>query len=838
VRRQVAPRNAQPQKYNATADTTLQNIDRYLRVVQVSLGASVVYVLNSTGDCVASSNADQEDSFVGKNYASRTYFKQAMSGQFAQQYAFGKTSKMPGLYFSSPVTAAGHPVAVVTAKINLPSLSYWVNQANTFVTDQYGVIIIARDPKLEMRSLSADAVAVLSTSEKLERYKRSELPSLNFKPWGSQYFASLFQLDNTGPPLLMTERKLKNEGISIHVMEPVPELVEMTEERQRQFLLLDISGALALMLMGARINYLRTRRHSEKISRQQQAALIISENKLRGLFELSPLGIALTDMSGRYLEFNQAFENICGYTHDELNKLDYWALTPKKYAAEEARQLESLQLTGHYGPYEKEYVRKNGTRVPLQLSGLLITGADGLNYIWSIVEDITERKKSQDEIKNLAFFDTLTYLPNRRLLVDRLKQALATSSRCGRHGAVMFIDLDNFKTINDTLGHEIGDLLLKQVAQRLIACVRESDTVARLGGDEFVILLEFLSENSSEAAMQTEIVGDKILASLNRLYQLGVHECRNTPSLGATLFKGHVQTMDELLKQADIAMYQSKRVGRNTLHFFDPAMQHTIDLRALLEGELHKALENQQFQLHYQIQVDMTGRPLGAEALIRWIHPQRGLVSPVDFISMAEETGLMGRIGQWVLHTACAQLQRWQDNALTRDLVLAVNVSARQFAEADFVEQIVAVVNQYKINPVLLKLELTESMLVENVNETVVTMNQIKALGIQFSLDDFGTGYSSLQYLKRLPLNQLKIDRSFVRDLEFDNHDRSIVRTIIAMARSLDLEVIAEGVENNVQRSILIEKGCAQFQGYLFSQPVPIAQFEELLHQNSVQSRG
>jgi EAL domain-containing protein (putative c-di-GMP-specific phosphodiesterase class I) len=356
--------------------------------------------------------------------------------------------------------------------------------------------------------------------------------------------------------------------------------------------------------------------------------------------------------------------------------------------------------------------------------------------------------------------------------------------------------------------------------------------VARLGGDEFVVVLEGLSEHALEAATQTKTVGEKILATLGQLYQLATHKYHSTPSIGANIFSDHGQSAEELLKQADIAMYQAKKAGRNTLRFFDPQMQVSITARVSLEGELRKALGNQQFQLHYQIQVDSSHRPLGAEALIRWIHPLRGMISPAQFIPLAEETGLILPIGQWVLETACTQLKAWEQEALTRDLVLAVNVSAKQFHQADFVAQVQAAVQHHAINPMLLKLELTEGMLLENIEDTIATMNALKEIGVQFSLDDFGTGYSSLQYLKRLPLDQLKIDQSFVRDIAIDSSDKAIVSTIIAMAQSLNLNVIAEGVETEEQRQLLMERGCTHYQGYLFSKPVPIEQFEALLKQN------
>ena len=449
------------------------------------------------------------------------------------------------------------------------------------------------------------------------------------------------------------------------------------------------------------------------------------------------------------------------------------------------------------------------------------------NYVAALT-DITVSKAASDEIKHLAFFDPLTSLPNRRFLLDRLKQALASSSRTGNKGALLFIDLDDFKTLNDTLGHDIGDLLLQQVARRLESCVRDGDSVARLGGDEFVVMLEDLNEKSIEAATQTKVVGEKILATLNQPYQLGKHECRSTPSIGAALFAGQ-QTIDELLKQADIAMYQAKATGRNTLRFFDVQMQANITARASMETDLRLALERNQFRLYFQLQANHNRQIVGAEVLIRWQHPERGLVLPLDFIPLAEETGMILPIGLWVLETACAQLKSWEGNSFTQHLQLAVNVSAIQFHQADFVEQVCQVIRQTAIKPDRLKLELTESLVLDDINDTISKINALSEVGVHFSMDDFGTGYSSLSNLKKLPIHQLKIDQSFVRDIATDSDDAAIVQTIIAMAINLGLEVIAEGVETEEQVTFLQQHGCLAYQGYLFSKPVPLEEFEALL---------
>jgi diguanylate cyclase (GGDEF)-like protein len=442
-----------------------------------------------------------------------------------------------------------------------------------------------------------------------------------------------------------------------------------------------------------------------------------------------------------------------------------------------------------------------------------------------------KNRAAEEEIKNLAFYDSLTQLPNRRFLLDRLNHAWLSCARSGQEGALLFIDLDNFKSLNDTLGHHIGDLLLQQVAERLTTCVRKTDTVARLGGDEFVVMLENLNEQDIVAAARTEMIGNKILAALDQPYQLSTHDYHCTASIGVTLFGSNQYSPDELMKQADIAMYQAKKEGRNTQRFFNPHMQEMISSRVLLGNELRKAIVNKQFQLYYQVQMTSLNKAYGAEALIRWEHPERGFVSPAQFIPLSEDLGLILPIGQWVLETACIQLSVWQNDPLTRNLVLSINVSAKQLHQPVFISQVQAAVLSHGINANLLKLELTEGMLLENIDETVVIMNALNEIGVQISLDDFGTGYSSLQYIKKLPLDELKIDQTFVRDLTTDASDKAIVRTIIAIAHSLKLDVIAEGVETEEQRQLLIENGCTHFQGYFFSKPVPIEQFEALLKQ-------
>ena len=540
-------------------------------------------------------------------------------------------------------------------------------------------------------------------------------------------------------------------------------------------------------------------------------------------------GVHIMDVAGNIVEANDAFCRMLGYSHEEVGKLNV-ADWDAQWSKEELMVRFQKLVHVSAARFESRHRRRDGTMIDVEIS---TTGAeiDGRRYLFATSYDITQRKAAEETIRRLAFHDPLTHLPNRQLLLDRLAHALASCDRGVNRGAILFIDLDNFKTLNDTLGHVMGDLLLQQVADRLVSCVREGDTVARLGGDEFVVMLENLNEQAIVAAEQVESIGEKILAALSKPYQLKAQVFRSSGSLGAALFCKETKDVEELLKQADIAMYQAKKAGRNTLRFFDQKMQRTINARVAIEGELRLALERGQFELYYQVQVDREGKPVGAEALIRWNHPERGMVIPEEFISLAEETGLILPIGRWVLNEACAKLADWSADEKMRQLVLAVNISAQQFRQADFVDEIKEVITKNVLDPALLKLELTESMLLENSTEVVATMNALKAIGVQLSLDDFGTGYSSLQYLKRMPLNQIKIDQSFVRDIATAPNDAAIVQTIIAMTQALKLNVIAEGVETAAQREVLDLKSCQAYQGYLFGEPLPVERFEALLRE-------
>ena len=545
----------------------------------------------------------------------------------------------------------------------------------------------------------------------------------------------------------------------------------------------------------------------------------------------SQQGIIITDAQRVILRVNKAFTQITGYSAEEaIGQSPRMLLSDQHDSAFYTFIRSSLELNGVWSG-EMISRRKNGEDYPewLSISAVRDDFEVTTHYV-AIFSDISERVRAQEQIDALAFYDTLTLLPNRRLFLDRLQQVVHVSTLHQRNNALLFIDLDNFKMLNDTLGHQQGDLLLTQVAQRLKTCINEGDTLARVGGDEFVVMLENLSEDSIEAASQAEAIATQLLDIFTPVFILDDGAHHFSSSIGIALFgRSIVDSFDHPLQRAELAMFQAKESGRNRLRFFDGHMQEKISARAMLEADLHEALQKQQFELFYQPQMVGSGRMVGVEALLRWFHPLRGIVLPNEFISLAEETGLILPIGQWVLDTACAQLTNWANDPIMSQLTIAVNVSALQFQHADFVDMVLTTLDRTKAKPNLLKLELTESMLLNNVEDIIVKMQAIKNKGVQFSLDDFGTGYSSLSYLKRLPLSQLKIDQSFIRNIVTDPNDAAIAKMVVALAEGMGLAVIAEGVEMQAQADLLAHLGCYAYQGYLFSRPLPLNELEEFV---------
>ena len=569
--------------------------------------------------------------------------------------------------------------------------------------------------------------------------------------------------------------------------------------------------------------------------KRMEETLRTNEHRLRGILERLPMGLCLVEPDGHIRFRNQRFIEICGYTEADVPDVESWWLRafpnvqdrfPARQGWQDALEL-ARQGNGVVPGIEYLIRCHDGQLRPVEVSGVQVEGGHLVT-----MQDLSQRKAAEEEINNLAYYDPLTRLPNRRLLMDRLQQALATSERHQRSGALLLLDLDNFKTLNETRGHDSGDTLLQQVAHRLRSCVHEDDTVARQGGDEFVVVLESLGDTPEDAAARSEEVGQRILAMLRAPYALPGGEHHSSISMGITIFSGMQETVDELLKRADLALYQAKDTGRDTLRFYDPKVQAAVSARAALELDMRIGLAQGQFELYYQPQIDR-GRITGAEALLRWRHPRDGFVSPAHFIPLAEETGLILPLGEWVLQAACAQLALWAPDADLSPMKLAVNVSPRQFHQGGFVAQVLAALASSGVEGQQLKLEMTEGLLLQDVEDTIDKMGQLKAYGVGFSLDDFGTGSSSLAYLKRLPLDQLKIDQSFVRDVLTDPNDAAIARTVVALGTSLGLRVIAEGVETEAQREFLARHHCHAWQGFLFSPPVPVAEFEALVRKTN-----
>lgn len=573
---------------------------------------------------------------------------------------------------------------------------------------------------------------------------------------------------------------------------------------------------------GTHLDITKRRLLADELKLAHQATLE-SEARFRSLTELSSDWYWEQDTEFRFINFQgdqqralRLVEIAFGQTRWDMTALN---LSDSDWEAHKQ------DLLAHRPFYDFEVLRRDraGGEYWISISGIPVHTADGQFAGYrGVGRDITAQKSAQETIRQLAYYDALTKLPNRQLLMERLRDAILACKRRKDQGALLFIDLDGFKNLNDTKGHTVGDVLLSQVGSRLKSSVREVDTVARLGGDEFVVILNALSKMPSQAANQARTVGQKMLDSINEPYDLHGFDYHCTSSIGITLFCGNDFNLEQILQRADLAMYQAKADGRNQLRFFDPEMQKAVERRGVLEAALRLGVLRGELCLHYQPVVDSERRLIGAEALARWNHPERGLVMPVDFIELAESSGLIVQMGTQLLHLACQQLKIWGQSELTSQLTLALNVSARQFRERDFVELVSGALTSTGANPQRLRLELTESLLLNDVQDVVAKMHELKNLGVGFSLDDFGTGYSSLSYLKSLPLDQLKIDKGFVRDVLTDPSDAAIAISILTLAQALKLDVVAEGVETEGQLQFLLDNGCKAFQGYLFGKPQPV----------------
>jgi diguanylate cyclase (GGDEF)-like protein/PAS domain S-box-containing protein len=778
--------------------------DKYIAIVSV-IGPQG-QLLSTTGD------------FRVENYADRDYFKAHAENASDQ------------LLISKPILGrlTGKWVVALTRRITLADGSFG------------GVVFLALDPTYFATDYAntdrgqGSAMALIGLDGITRARRNGDKISFGENVRASQLFKELPKAANghyigvaasDGHRRIVAYRSVEGYPMVTIVASSLEDV--LAKSREREFVYLAGAAGTTLVVLVLVLSYFIS------TSRQTQylAAVADSERRYRLLFENSLDAVISAKPDGRIASANAAACRMFGFDSEQL-QIKYRS---ELFASDDSRLGKLLHQEESEGAMQGSVsmLRSDGSRFEAEISANLYP--DGSQLSSMIIRDVSDRKVAEDQIKTLAFYDALTLLPNRRLLMDRLQLAVAACARHRRKGALLFIDLDNFKILNDTLGHFRGDVLLQQVAKRLNTCIREGDTCARLGGDEFVVMLEDLDEVQLEAAKQAEAVGEKILLTLSETYQLDSETTYDiTPSIGLTLFDAELDGgIDEPLKRADLAMYQAKSAGRNTQRFFDPQIQAAIAGRAALEVSLRAALKNQEFLLYYQPQIQGKNHVTGGEVLVRWQHPERGMVSPAEFIPLAEETGLILPLGQWVLETACIQLARWAGQTGLSDLTLSVNVSERQFRQEQFVEQVVATLQRTGAPANRLMLELTEGLLVTNVEDIIGKMLSLKRQGVGFSLDDFGTGYSSLSYLKRLPLDELKIDQGFVRDVLVDPNDAAIAKMVILLADSLGLSVVAEGVETEAQRLFLQTQGCHDYQGYLFSRPVSLEDFEGFFRQMS-----
>ncbi|HQZ05046.1 MAG: EAL domain-containing protein [Rhodoferax sp.] len=774
-----------------------------------NLLVSRIALISATGKLLVSSDRSGPEAALDVPQA----FLDAVLSQPVSTLTFSEpfvsfSSSEPALYLARSIKLADSSRVVALAEVRVPLLTTIMEQ---------GMAI----PGLEITLERADGQLLCSVPPNTALTGTRLSPPLSALVFDQRIAHAPARL--SGMPAILVSRPTLYGNISIAASIPVA--FALNAWRQDRTTILAVAGLIAVMILGSAALALR---HLGRLS-QAREQILEGKVQLEATLDAMPDSLLELGLDGQYFSSHAPHPALLAHAP---GLFDNGRIADHLPAAAAQTISDALQEANDLGGSNgKQFALGDANASTwFELSVARKTSRPGeMPHFIVISRDITTNKAAAHEIEQLAFYDPLTRLPNRRLLMDRLQHAMAASARSGRLGALMFMDLDHFKTINDTLGHDIGDILLQNVAERLRASVREADTVARLGGDEFVVMLEDLDMPAPNAAAQTELIGEKIIAALDQPYHLGQHTLSSTPSIGITLFIGHEQSVENLLKQADIAMYQAKTSGRNAIRFYDPAMQAAITARTALEHDLRIALEQEQFVLHYQPQVTHDGRTVGAEVLIRWQHPARGMVSPMEFIPLAEETGQIVPIGSWVLDSACRQLKAWETEPQRQALELAVNVSARQFHAPDFVQGVAQTLRTTAANPARLKLELTESLVLDDIAETTLKMNQLKALGVRFSMDDFGTGQSSLSYLTQLPLDQLKIDQSFVRNIGVKATDGIIVQTIIGLASKLSMEVIAEGVETRAQQEFLQANGCAICQGYLLGRPMPLDAFERFL---------
>ena len=787
----------------------LKQISNLLKLAADHSKSDTVMLINANGDSIATNDNDHDFNLIGTSFANHDFFNQGHFAKKSVTYWTEIRKSSPGLLISSPISQAGKYIGSVVFKVNATQFDHLISESHAFLTDANGVILLAQDKRLQLNILGKSEG--LSNPVIKERYGVESLKTLKIKPWLGKNFPEIVVINNNKTPVILNSAPLMFSDLKLFTAEPVDKLSGIDTKSKILFVLVLVGGsALLLIILIAYFFFTRLVNSKKEL---EIAAMS---------FEVQD-GILIVDERLIVIRINQALTKITGYDADDLVGKQLQLFDLLKFNAVLNQEIwEGVNANGSWSG-EFEDLNKFGDPYTKSLAISLVKDAKGkkINYIISI-RDVTETKWIKSQNNKLLFSDMLTGLPNRLQLQSYLMHAINTCKANDKKGAVLLVDLDDFKNLNDTLGHNVGDLYLKEIADRLQSNVRINDIVGRLGGDEFIIILEHLSPDEAEAIRAVKLISNKILSKLSEPCLLDTHRYQGQCSIGVTLFGGTNVDVGNLLKQAEICMFEAKNKGRNNVQIFEPQMEQLVTNKASLLRDLQIAIKKKQLELYYQVQVDSAKNLFGVEALVRWIHPQKGIISPIEFIPLAEETGLIVPIGDWVLDKACAQIKAWELDPKTKDLVISINVSSKQIHDEKFPMLVRKAIQKHQINAKNLKLELTESSLLEDIEANATTMSLLKKDGVQLSLDDFGTGYSSLQYLKQLPLDELKIDRSFVKDITSDNQDRSIVKTIITLAESVGMSVLAEGVETEEQLEILVKNGCQRFQGYLFGSPVPI----------------
>lgn len=827
------------------------------------------FLMDTQGVAIASMPVSAQR--IGVSYADRDYFAQAVATgrPVIGAPTIGRALRVPVVVMSAPVRdAMGRVTGVLAGVINLQEASFLDSvQTNSFgktgsfllVAPQHRVVITSSDRERVMERMlppGANAqidrfVAGFEGTTILRNPQGIEvISSVKRVPAAGWYVAVTLPTAEAFAPVIDLERRLFIVTTVLSLLAGVlvwwvlrRELTPLQAAAQTLSSLSsrDVAAAPVELLQVDRPDeigqLIQSFNHLLDTLNQQRSKLEQSELLYSTAFRTSPDAITITRLdNGGFLAVNESFTRMFGWRSDELVGRTAADIGIWRRPADRAGMMQQLDARGRFEAVETEMISREGRVLSVQMSASRMQ-MQGVDCLLSVVHDITARRQAQQQIETLAFRDVLTGLPNRRMFMDRLVQVAADASRRGQFGALLFIDLDDFKVLNDSLGHDQGDHLLRELARRLESAVQAGDTVARLGGDEFVALIPDLGTQADSALAKAQEIAQALQQQIAQRTHLADTHYQGSASVGLALFgQSPDDSALDLLKRAELAMYHAKALGRGQVAAFSPEMQTSLTSRARLEADLRLALEEHQLELHYQPQVDTSGRIVSVEALLRWRHPQRGMVSPGEFIPAAEHSGLIVPIGHWVLRSACERLAAWSREPALAGLCISVNVSSLQFRQNDFVERVLDLLDETGAKPQLLMLELTESLLVDNIEEVTTRMARLKARGVAFSLDDFGTGFSSLIYLKRLPLDELKIDQGFVRDIEVDDNDLAIARTVIALGHSLGLRVLAEGVESPAQRETLGRLGCRHYQGYLFGRPMPAPQLEALVRDQAAAS--